>query len=213
MTSLPEAPNNFDSISIETPEELQKAQEQLEETKKKIEELLLKLETYAALLQNITLTSSEGAKLKQKIVKEVVDAFLKIKCPGFELPLLQLSILINSYLLALNLPTLPVIPDTLKLTISIPIELPTVADFKRYINQKIEEAKQRCQRAAIKKQIEDAKKEKTPFTNRKTESVPSRVVRNPIAGRSKLKYLPTQEDMKLLEDLNDRCCDCEDELK
>lgn len=166
---MTELPANFSSTPIKTPEELEQARKKLEEAKRKVEELLSKLETYSEKLEKIEV--SFGGKIKEKIVNGTVDPLLDgIGCSNFELELLQLNLLIALYSLNIAIPTLPVIPDPLKLllglTISIPLEIPTVADFKQRINQKIEEQKSKCQQDIIDAQILDAQAEETPFIAR-----------------------------------------------
>lgn len=170
MTSLPQVPANFSTIEVKTPEELQKAQEELEEAQRKVDELLAKIQGYSEQLQNANL--SVGGKIKNEIIKTTVDPLFNFGCVNLELPVLQLSLLTNLYLSGINVPTIPAIPDPLKLLLGLnanfKLELPTVADFIQYINAKIEETKEKCQEQAIRKQLADAQREETPFTARRT---------------------------------------------
>ena len=168
---MKQLPVNFSSTPVKTPEELEQARQKLEEAKKKVEELLSKLQTYAEQLENININASFGGQVKQQIVDGVVDPLLDgIGCFNFELELLQLNLLINLYALDIPIPTLPAIPEPLKILlgfdVNIPLEIPTVADFKQRINQKIEEQKRKCQQEIINKQLRGAQEEETPFIAR-----------------------------------------------
>lgn len=167
MTGIQPTPSNL-SIEIKTPEELAKAQEELEVAKKKVEELLAKFQGYSDQLANLNINLSVGGRIKQDIIKGIVDPLLNFNCLDFELPALQLSLLVS--LLSVPIPTIPPIPDPLKLLlglkVNVALELPTVAEFRQYINAKIEEAKQKCQEQTIKKQLADAAQEELPFTAR-----------------------------------------------
>lgn len=210
MTSVP---SNFD-VGIKTPEELQKAQEDLENAQKKIQDLLDKLQSYSEKLEKLNINLSIGAQVKDKIVKGTVDPLLKLGCKSFELELLQLNLLVNLYLTSLTIPTIPAIPDALKLVlglkVNIPIELPTIADFRQYINFKVEEAKKRCQQAILEKQLLDAAEEENPFTARKKKIELLKSVSNArmvtVLGKQSV-YVPTQEDLSLLDEINKRCCE------
>lgn len=168
--TLPKLSANFEAIEVKTPEELQRAQAELEEAQRKVEELLAKLQSYSQQLESINSNSSIGAKLKDGIIKNTVDPLFNFGCTNLELPILQLSLLINLYLVSIKVPTIPAIPDALKLALGIkagiPIELPTIAEFKQYINAKIEESKQKCQKQAIARRLAEAQEEETPFTAR-----------------------------------------------
>jgi len=173
MTSLPAVPVNFETVEIQTPEELLKAQKELEEAQRKVDELLSKLQGYSQQLENLNLNLSVGGQIKDKIIKSMVDPLFNFGCGNLELPLIQLSLLVNLYALAVKFPTIPTIPDAIKLAIGIkvnvPIELPTVAEFRQYVNKKVEEAKKKCQRQTIAKQLADAQQEEVPFTARQDE--------------------------------------------
>lgn len=217
MTKIPEIPANL-SVNIQTPEELQKAQEELEKAQKKIDELAAKIQGYTDVLENLSLTYSIDDKLKQKIIKEVVDPFIKPSCRGMELYLLQLNILLNIYLLGLNLPKIPAIPDAIKLALGIKINLipplPTVAEFKQYIIKKILESKRNCQALTGKLQQDRANREKSPFSNRKRQlNSEKSLLKAPVSTLGKgPKYIPTEEDLLTLEELSKVCCDnCNDE--
>lgn len=165
---MSQLPVNFSSTPVKTPAEIEEARRKVEEAKQKVAELSSKLESYAQQLEKININASFGAQIKQNIVNGVVDPLLDgIGCFNFELELLQLNLLINLYSLDLSIPTLPPIPEPIKLLlgfdVKLPIEIPTVADFKQRVNQKIEEQKRKCQQAAIDKQISDASAEETPF--------------------------------------------------
>lgn len=164
-------PVNFSSTPVKTPEEIEEARRKLEEAKKKVEELLSKLQTYSQQLENVNINASPGGQIKQQVVNGVVDPLLDgIGCFNFELELLQLNLLISLYSLDIPILALPAIPEPLKLllgiNINIPLEIPTVADFKQRINQKIEEQKAKCQQEIINKQLRDAQEEETPFIAR-----------------------------------------------
>lgn len=170
MTSLPKLPSNFGVAEAKTAEDIQKAQAELEEAQRKVEELLAKIQSYSEQLENINLNLSVGAKIKDGIIKKTVDPLCNFGCINLELPILQLSLLTNLFLLSIRFPTIPAIPAALKLVlgirVNIPIELPTIAEFMQYVNVKIEESKQRCQKQAIAKQLAEAQDEETPFTAR-----------------------------------------------
>jgi hypothetical protein len=214
MTALPEIPANFNTIEIKTPEELQRAQEELDEAQRKVEELLAKLQGYSQQLENINL--SVGGKVKDEIIKNTVDPLFNFGCVNLELPLIQLSLLVNLYLLAIRFPTIPAIPDAIKLAIGlkvgIPIELPTVAEFRQYVNKKIEESKKKCQQETIKKQLADAQQEETPFTARRTainnfaktqEPEPACITTETGAT---LEEAVSKAEFKLTR--IDKCCEC-----
>ncbi len=206
-------------VSPKTPEELQKAQEELEKAQKKIDELLAKLQGYSEKLENLNRNLSFGAQIKDKIIKTTVDPFLKLGCRSAELELLQLSLLVNLYLISIKLPTLPPIPDAIKLLlgikVNIPIELPTIAEFKQYINTKIEEAKRRCQEVIIEKQLAEAAEEESPFTARSKQiqlikSISSAPKARTVLGKQPGKqsaYVVTEEDLRILDEINNRCCE------
>lgn len=210
MTSVP---SNFE-VGIKSPEELQKTQEELEKTQQKIQELLDKLESYSEKLENLNVNLSIGGQIKDKIIKGTVDPFLKLGCKSFELELLQLSLLVNLYLASINIPTIPAIPDALKLAlglkVSIPIELPTIAEFRQYINAKVEEAKRKCQQAILERQLADAAEEENPFSARRKQIALFKSVSNArtvtVLGKQPV-YVPSQEDLGLLDEINKRCCE------
>lgn len=216
MTSLPSLPTNFSATPVKTPEEIQKAQEELDKATKKVEELLAKYESYSDQLEELNKKLSIGGQVKEQIIKGTVDPLLDVGCINLELPLLQLSLLVNLYLLSLQFPTIPVIPDAIKLAlgiqIDIPIELPTVAEFKQYVNQKIEEGKQKCQQEAIKKQLQDAQQEETPFTARQNASNKTAKKQEPDSS-----CITTETGKTLAEALRkaefklkrvQKCCEC-----
>lgn len=169
MTPLPPADISVELNAAEliSAEELEKIQQQLT----KLEEELSKLEDYAAKLEKLNLNLSVGGNIKQQIIKGIIDPLLKrVRCPELELRMLQLNLAINLYGQGLKVPTIPAIPDPLKLLlglqVKIPIELPTIAEFKQYANQQIEEKKRKCQQAAIARQIADAEEDDSPFSAR-----------------------------------------------
>jgi hypothetical protein len=170
MTLLPQQPANFSATENRTAEEAQRAQEDLEEAQRKVEELLSQLEGYSQQLQNLRLNLSAGAQIRENIIRSTVDPLFNFGCINLELPSLQLSLLANLYLLASRIPTIPAIPAALKLAIglqiSVPLEVPTIAEFRQYINAKIEEAKIKCQQQIISRELADALAEDTPFTAR-----------------------------------------------
>jgi hypothetical protein len=216
MTKLPEVPANFGTIEIQTPEELLKAQEELEAAQRKVDELLAKLQGYTQQLENINLNLSIGGQVKDKIIKGTVDPLFNFGCGNLELPLIQLSLLINLYMLAIKFPTIPAIPDAIKLAIGIkigiPIELPTVAEFRQYVNKKIEESKKKCQKQAIAKQIADAQEEEVPFTARQDtinnaakRQKPEPACITTETGRT-LDEAVSKAEFKLKR--IDKCCEC-----
>lgn len=216
MTTLPAVPANFETVEIQTPEELLKAQQELEEAQRKVDELLSKLQGYSQQLENLNLNLSVGGQIKDRIIKSTVDPLFNFGCGNLELPLIQLSLLVNLYALAVKFPTIPAIPDAIKLAIgirvNIPIELPTVAEFRQYVNKKVEEAKKKCQRQAIAKQLAEAQQEEVPFTARQDE------INNAAKNQEPEPACVTTETGRTYEEAVskaefklkriDKCCEC-----
>lgn len=216
MTSLPKLPTNFDAAETKTAEDIEKAQKELEEAQRKVEELLAKIQSYSQQAENINLNLSIGAKLKDGIVKNTVDPLFNFGCVNLELPILQLSLLTNLYLLSIRVPTIPAIPDALKLAlgirVNIPIELPTIAEFKQYINLKIEESKQKCQQQIIDKQLTEAQDEETPFTARQLDKNNRDKLLSPVKSCITTETGKTEEEaLEKAEFMLKRvlkCCEC-----
>ena len=209
MTGLPPIPANFSVSTPPTPAQLEQAEEQL----RKIEEIIAKLESYSNRLQNLNV--SVGGKIKDGVIKSTVDPLLDFGC-NFELRTLELNLLINLYSLAINIPTLPTIPNSIKLLLGINVnivpDIPTVAEFKQYVNKKIEEAKKKCQEQAIAKQIAEAQLEETPFTARQ-ETQNNRTIRlTPDPACVTTETGITQEEALSKAEFKlkriQKCCEC-----
>lgn len=188
----------------------------LPEIPQNILDALNKIKSYEEQLIEINANLSLGGQLKNKIVDSVVpELSFNLPCKDFENKIPPIIQLIIAYLQALKFPVLPEIPLALKallgLQVGIKIEIPTIADFIQAINLNLELKKKNCQEAIIKKQIEDARKERKPFTARKNDialrSKPTAVANRVLGAGKSPAYVPTEDDLRILEEINNKCCE------